>query len=103
MILKITHYLYEYYNVLSLQDLEYKFQKENFKELSTDYIKWSSKLSDLESLMQAMLEQVNEKRIALNQQVSDTGKLVLKEKVEIKLNYIMYCSIKFYIAILLIN
>ena len=53
--------------------------------------------------MQAMLEQVNEKRIALNQQVSDTGKLVLKEKVEIKLNYIIYCSIKFYIAILLIN
>lgn len=48
--------------------------------------------------MQAMLEQVNEKRIALNQQVSDTGKLVLKEKVEIKLNYIIYCSIKFYIA-----
>lgn len=53
--------------------------------------------------MQAMLEQVNEKRIALNQQVSDTGKLVLKEKVEIKLNYIIYCSVKFYIASLFIN
>lgn len=31
--------------------------------------------------MQTMLEQVNEKRIEMNQQVSDTGNIVLKDKV----------------------
>ncbi len=32
--------------------------------------------------MKTMLQQVNEKRIAMNQQISDTGRLVLKNKVE---------------------
>ncbi|CAF0714496.1 unnamed protein product [Brachionus calyciflorus] len=41
----------------------FSFQKDNIKNLSDDYVKWSSKLNDLENLMTAMLTKVNEKRI----------------------------------------
>lgn len=43
--------------------------------------------------MQTMLEQVNEKRIALNQQVSDTGKVVLKDQV--RLNFMFQMCLVF--------
>lgn len=43
---------------------EFTFSKENIKHLSTDYQKWSDKLSELQELMKQMVMQINEKKIA---------------------------------------
>ncbi len=45
---------------------EFTFQKDNMKTLGSDYLKWSNKLNDLESLMKTMVSQINEKRLALD-------------------------------------
>ena len=47
-----------------LKKFEFTFSKENIKHLSTDYQKWSDKLSELQELMKQMVMQINEKKIA---------------------------------------
>jgi hypothetical protein len=42
------------------------------KHLSTDYIKLSSKLNDLEELMKTMLTQINEKKANFNKTDDDS-------------------------------
>lgn len=44
------------------KNFEFTFEKENIKHLSTDYVKWSNKLSDLQELMRQMVLQINEKK-----------------------------------------
>lgn len=43
------------------------------KHLSNDYLKWSSKLSELEMLMQTMLEKINQKRFNLDEQTNESA------------------------------
>ena len=74
------------YIFFCLQFLEFTFQKENFKHLGNDYVKWSSKLTELEHLMKVMLTQINEKRISASRNDENEKVIGLKETIKLVLN-----------------